>query len=84
MPIAVKKVFLFLSSQSLGVILIHWWVIFWPINRIFGVGVKPVGIPVCLISIAAAYLISLAGAFGVDRLVMLPIRTVFAYLHNKL
>ena len=84
MPIGVKRIFLFLSRQSLGVILIHWWAIFWPINRIFGVGVKPVGIPVCLISIAAAYLISVAGAYGVERLVMLPIRTVFAYLHNKL
>ena len=68
----VLRVLAFISRHSYGIILIHWWVIFWPVKRHFGLGTAPLSGTVCLFITAVTFLISLLGAFGIDRLIIYP------------
>lgn len=82
----VLRVLAFISRHSYGIILIHWWVIFWPVKRHFGLGTAPLSGTVCLFITAVTFLISLLGAFGIDRLIIYPterfLETVRKSLHK--
>ena len=72
-----RRVLSFIGEQSYGMILIHWWVLYWPLKRIFGFGDRSLGVPLCFLCAAAAFCISLLAAFGINRLVIYPIEIFF-------
>lgn len=73
----------FLSRHSLGIILIHWWVIFWPIKRHFGLGITELSGTRCLLLSAITLVISAGAAFGVDRLVIVPIERFMGFVRKS-
>ena len=77
------KVVGFLSRHSLGIILIHWWVVFWPVNRHFGLGIIELSGTRCLLLSAITLIISAAAAFGVDRLLILPIERLMGFVRKS-
>lgn len=78
-----RRVLSFISEQSYGMILIHWWVLYWPLKRIFGFGDRSLGIPLCFLCAAASFVISLIAAFGINRLVIYPIEIFFRFVRKS-